>query len=510
MVRYRAPEPGRQVRLLRVWHYCTLLRSARYRLTGSDACPVVLMRFAGDGAFLRWRGCLFWGVILVRTPVASLSGVPAAAWSLRLRWATVLVAVASLLMSGAVAVAPAASASVVPKSIAPPLSTTTSAGGGEFVPVTPVRIVDSRIGLGGPKAQLVAGSALNYTVLGAGGVPSSGVSAVVVTVAAVAPTANGYLTVWPAGEGKPATSQANYNATSTVDSTVVAKVGQGGQLSVQPSAGNLDLVMDVQGYYTDNTVTTAGGTFVPLSPARLVNTAAGVGSPVSPLPANGSRAFTLTGAGGVPASGVQSVVVAMQTFNVTASGYESSGRTGDPRPGGVDVNLNIGHNTSNLVVIAVDGNGSGTVYNSSVGTTDLILDVEGYNLTSSSAQQQVFVPMSPVRIYNTTTGQGTGSYATTKVTGGSTRDVTLWGAKDPAGNTIIPTTGVSAVVLSVQVQNPGATGYLTGYPGSTRPGVSFLTYNATASGNFSSELIAATPPTATSPHGVKVTRQIWV
>ena len=52
------------------------------------------------------------------------------------------------------------------------------------------------------------------------GVPASGVSAVVLAVEAVSPTAKGYLTVWPKDAARPGVSQVSLNAGATVDGLV--------------------------------------------------------------------------------------------------------------------------------------------------------------------------------------------------------------------------------------------------------------------------------------------------
>ena len=74
---------------------------------------------------------------------------------------------------------------------------------GAVVPVSPARVMDSRINLGATGAVPAQGT-VSLQVTGQGGVPASGVSAVVVNVTAVDPTAAGFVTVWPSGTAEAA------------------------------------------------------------------------------------------------------------------------------------------------------------------------------------------------------------------------------------------------------------------------------------------------------------------
>ena len=68
--------------------------------------------------------------------------------------------------------------------------------GGTYHPLSPVRILDTRTGLGGvPRARLGAGGTLNVQVAGHGGVPATGVSAVVLNTTVTSTTAPSFLTV---------------------------------------------------------------------------------------------------------------------------------------------------------------------------------------------------------------------------------------------------------------------------------------------------------------------------
>lgn len=95
----------------------------------------------------------------------------------------------------------------------------------------------------GPEATV------GLAVTGRGGVPASGVSAVVLNVTVTEPTAGGFLTAWPAGEARPLASNLNFSPGQTVPNLVVVKVGVGGVVNLFNSSASTHMVADVAGWY---------------------------------------------------------------------------------------------------------------------------------------------------------------------------------------------------------------------------------------------------------------------
>jgi hypothetical protein len=90
------------------------------------------------------------------------------------------------------------------------------------------------------------------TVTGVNGVPVGGVGAVALNVTVTSPTCAAYLTVFPAGEAVPPSSNLNYAAGQTIANLVIVGVGNGGQVSfdVPPAcSGTIQVIADVQGWY---------------------------------------------------------------------------------------------------------------------------------------------------------------------------------------------------------------------------------------------------------------------
>ena len=99
------------------------------------------------------------------------------------------------------------------------------------------------------------------TVVGRGGVPASGVGAVVVNLTVTQPSAPGFITAYPTGTERPNASSLNFIPGQTVPNLVVAKVGQNGQISLFNSAGATHLVADIVGYFPGSTRERGDGWF---------------------------------------------------------------------------------------------------------------------------------------------------------------------------------------------------------------------------------------------------------
>jgi hypothetical protein len=115
--------------------------------------------------------------------------------------------------------------------LAGPASATPPAGtGGVFRP-TQARLVDTRINVGGGgyTGKMLANTDRQYQVTGNAGVPSTGVSAVVLSATAVAPAAMGWMamTTYPVTPG--ATVMLTWGAGETVSNSAVVAMGSNHQ-----------------------------------------------------------------------------------------------------------------------------------------------------------------------------------------------------------------------------------------------------------------------------------------
>ncbi|MFI8826930.1 hypothetical protein ACIGXE_24400, partial [Streptomyces sp. NPDC053431] len=125
---------------------------------------------------------------------------------------------------------------------------TTDGTGSAFRPIAPTRLMNTMAGLGVAQGKVGPGQTVTLQVAGVSGIPASGVTAVVMNVTAVAPTATGFVSVFPDGTARPATSNLNFTAGTTIPNLVVVPVVNG-RVSFYNHAGSVDLLADVAGYY---------------------------------------------------------------------------------------------------------------------------------------------------------------------------------------------------------------------------------------------------------------------
>jgi hypothetical protein len=120
---------------------------------------------------------------------------------------------------------------------------------GRYVPLTPARVLDTREGIGAPRAR-VAQAPLALPIVGRGAIPASGVSAVLLNVTAVAPSADTYITVYPSGGERPLAANLNAVRGQIVPNMVLGRLGPDGSVSMFNYAGDVDLVADAMGWFT--------------------------------------------------------------------------------------------------------------------------------------------------------------------------------------------------------------------------------------------------------------------
>lgn len=271
-----------------------------------------------------------------------------------------------------------------------------------FVPLNPFRVLDTRTGQGGNNAALTTATQTEAIVTGVGGVPPTGATAVVLNVTVADPTAAGFITAWPSGEGQPVVSNLNYVPGQIVPNLVTVKVGANGRVNLFNSQGNTNVIADVVGYYT---AATGGctGRFTPVVPGRVLDTRDGTGrgGAVGPVGPGQAINVTVTGLKGVPPTGVSGVALNVTADSPTANGFLTVWPTGEAQPGASSHNFVPGLTIANLVLAKVGANGQVSIFNSA-GTTHVVADVIGY----FSASGGTFVPVSPQRIADSRFGIG--------------------------------------------------------------------------------------------------------
>ena len=364
----------------------------------------------------------------------------------------------------------------------------TSNVGGKFHPVSPARIVDTRLGQGVPRA-ITPGDGRNsdpnsnnrlssrlgheFRITGVGGVPTTGVSAVLLNVTVTGGTAACSMRLIP----KPPRSAAwvdqssyptantqmagvHWGAGETRASLQLVKVGVGGRVRLDSlSWGSVHLVVDVAGWVDESQPGQGGDRLLTVDPARLLDTRDGTGGPVEPVAGGEERPLTVAGISGVPAD-ADAVLGNLTSVNTAGPTYLSVWPGGQaPRTVSV-LNSVAGEARSNLVCVGV-GDAADWVLFNGVRTTALAFDAMGY-ATAAPGTGGVVTALPSFDLMNPTAlGPAAQFYVPVVGRGG------------------VPATGVSAVWVVVTVKSPSTGGYLAVYPNSgTVPETSNLNWAA--------------------------------
>jgi len=228
-------------------------------------------------------------------------------------------------------------------------------------------------------------STLTIQVTGQGGVPSSGVSAVVLNVTVVNPSAPlSYLTVYPAGVPRPLASNLNFIGGQTVPNRVIVPVSSSGQITLYNNVGSVDVVIDVGGYFTDASNPGATGSlFTGMTPFRIADTRSGSGEPYAgqTVGPGGTLSIQVAGVGGVPSMSStfppRAVVLNVTVTDAVGTSYLTVYPSDAARPLASDLNVGTGQTIPNLVVVKLSATGTVTIYNNT-GQADIVVDLEGW------------------------------------------------------------------------------------------------------------------------------------
>jgi hypothetical protein len=268
---------------------------------------------------------------------------------------------------------------------------------GFFHTTAPTRICDTRAATTGVAVNQCNGTGATAHPIGPGGVltfnvstgspiPTSGVTAVVFNLTAIAPTVNTVLTAYPGPGSHPTASNVNLNAKAIVPNRVIVPVQSGCSptctVNIWNSVGSVNVAVDVNGWFG----TVAAAQFTSVTPSRICDTRSNSYPSCSqaPVTAGTTLNVNVTGVANVPGIGQPHFPIAV-VINVTAvlptSGtfitvYPGPGTASPPTAS--DLNVPSGGVVSNLVVVGVDPTtGTINLFND-LGNVNLIVDVYGY------------------------------------------------------------------------------------------------------------------------------------
>ncbi|MFI5841978.1 fibronectin type III domain-containing protein [Catenuloplanes sp. NPDC051500] len=290
-----------------------------------------------------------------------------------------------------------------------------TAAGSSYVPLTPARIA---AGL-----PVAAGEYTTVAPLGLGGIPSTGVTAVLAHVT-VSSSAVGWISVYPDGVTRPGTSVVNHRDDGgSYTNQVPVTLGANGRFRIYSQSAST-VTVDVVGYYLGPAATEAGSSYLGLTPARVLTSEL--------LEAGQTGTYLLAGVGGIPASGASAAA-----FNLTAAGGTANGalavRAADaPQTVARLLSYRSGGGWPTMQVSKLSPDGRIAVYNSGGAAVRFHLDVAGYYraATAPGAPRAVTARAEDGRASLTWTppatdgGAAITGYRITASPGGGTLDVT--------------------------------------------------------------------------------------
>jgi glucose/arabinose dehydrogenase len=299
----------------------------------------------------------------------------------------------------------------------------------------------------------------------------AGATAALVNLALVRPLSNGgNATAWEPRTLRPSTSNVNTPAGANVaNSSIVPLDGQGRMVLFTQATAHV--LIDVAGFYLDQSGPTSTGRFVPTGPERIVDTRepADAGNEYARSADGAGERVTVTVAGSVdiPAAADELSAVAVVVTGINNVGSSKGFVTvysGATRPSTSNVNVNPSPDArANLVVAPLGAFGTIDIYLHDV--DHVAVDVVGYftGSGSPSATAGRFHLLAPQREVDTRIGLGFGRLA-----------VDGTELFNPAS---VPDSA-SGIAQNLTIVRTAGRGFVTAYPGGILPTVS----NINASG----------------------------
>ena len=352
---------------------------------------------------------------------------------------------------------------------------------GEFTPITPTRVLDTRAASKiGTATSLAANVEQRIKILGVGALPANNVSAIIVTATVFRPTTDGYLDLQDGNAIPNPPSTLAYKANVITTQQFTVPVSAEGYIYLKASGqGPTDIVLDVSGYYA-----TVGGNpgarYELMTPARVVDTlgTTPLGTTRFTKP-DQTKAIPIAGVNGVPKTA--KAVTMLITKKGLPSGFVTIWGAG-PRPNAYTLFTGSEPTTTTQVTVPLGPDGSVLMYSQLSGynfTIDVIGyfgDVEPeYNTYIGGRYLPLFIPATLLDTRGTSTTtktDGTATTAATPLKAGETRNIKVTDQR-------AITDATRAAIIHVRVVKPTTQTNLTLWAsGELRPNTASISFVA--------------------------------
>lgn len=357
-----------------------------------------------------------------------------------------------------------ATTSIAPSTVAvstTPVATVPPAQGGDFVAVTPTRLVDTRTGLGTTGAKAGKAPLVTASIVGRIGTLAPGaVKAVALNVTVAEPSQAGFLTVAAAGSRPSNVSQIAF-VSATASSLIVTRANTEGLVELRLSDGSSShIIVDLLGYFVADR-SPGNLSIVPEAQPRALFDSR------TTLPVEPAKTVDLT----LPAPEAGAIL------GITATDARGTGYLtvygGATRPDTSAVNFAAGHDATALSIVATGPDRAVHIYNGSTAAVHLVV--------FQIARLESGTPVGglALNIEGTIAQDGRSApfpFRTVDTRGTATCPVTLGGGVSSI-STIFPK--AKALLVSVTVVNGSMASFLTAYTGATQPpGAATLNFDA--------------------------------
>jgi hypothetical protein len=211
---------------------------------------------------------------------------------------------------------------------------------------------------------LTADNQAAFQMTGSFGIPTTGVSSVILNVTATGATAPGYITVWPCDQPQPYTSNLNYLPYQDIPNAVIATVDSNGQVCFASSSPTF-LIADISGWFEQ------GSNLNVMTPQRLFDTRSSNRVSAAPI-----YILDLSATSPVSTGAATAVVLNVTAAGATKKGFATVWPCDEAQPPTSNLNFDANEDIPNLVITKVSA--SNTVCFNASTPVHLIADLMGW------------------------------------------------------------------------------------------------------------------------------------
>jgi hypothetical protein len=283
-----------------------------------------------------------------------------------------------------------------------------------------------------------------------------------------------YMTVYPAGEGRPLFWTVRSPDGQIVANSAIVKAGTNGGISVF-SASDTDAILDISGYFTDNP-NVSNLAYYPLTPCRVIDTRTDYRMPPGPfgpptMNAREPRRFRF------PASPYCQVPAGAAAYSFTLTAvppgplmFITAWGAGGGQPNVSSINSPAGRVLANNVILPVPADGSVDVY--AFDRTDFLVDINGYFAPDDGVNGLFYYPVPQCRAADTTSTTLPSPFGGPICESQTSRSLAI---PSSPGCSSIPTSAKAYAVSVTALPNGVPMPFITAYPsGQARPNASML------------------------------------